>query len=155
VRAVPRDLALRAELRGPANTAADRACLAELRALAGGDDRLAFGPPVSPEATPSLLAGWDVLCCPAASLEGGPTVAIEAHAVGTPVIGTAIGGLAETISDGVNGALVPPGDWRTLARVLADVARDPSGTIDRWRRALPRPRTMDDVVADYRALYER
>ena len=155
VRAVPRELRLRVELRGPACTGDDRACLAELRALAGGDERLAFGPPVPPEAVPSLLAGWDVLCCPSTSLEGGPTVAIEAHAVGTPVVGTAIGGLAEMIADGVNGALVPPGDWRALAGALAGVARNPGATIDRWRRALPHPRTMDEVVADYRVLYER
>jgi glycosyltransferase involved in cell wall biosynthesis len=86
-------------------------------------------------------------------LEGGPTVAIEAHAAGTPVIGTRIGGLAELVGDGVSGRLVAPDDWRALAAVLLEMAGDPAGTIDRWRAALPRPRTMDEVAAEYLTLY--
>jgi glycosyltransferase involved in cell wall biosynthesis len=86
-------------------------------------------------------------------LEGGPTVAIEAHAVGTPVIGTRIGGLAELVTDGVNGRLIPPGAWRALADALRDMAKNPVGTIDRWRLALPPARTMDQVAADYLTLY--
>jgi len=100
-----------------------------------------------------VLADYDVLCCPAVCLEGGPTVAIEAHAVGTPVIGTRIGGLAELVTNGVDGRLVPPGDWRALAGALRDMAENPAGTIDRWRLALPPARTMDQVAADYLSLY--
>jgi len=80
-------------------------------------------------------------------------VAIEAHAAGTPVVGTRIGGLAELIADGRNGRLVAPADWRALAAVLTDIALDPAGTVDRWRAAIPAARTMDDVTADYLALY--
>ena len=69
---------------------------------------MTFAPAVTAIEVPQILAGYDVLCCPAVCLEGGPTVAIEAHAVGTPVIGTRIGGLAELITDGVNGKLVRP-----------------------------------------------
>jgi glycosyltransferase involved in cell wall biosynthesis len=108
---------------------------------------------VTSAGTHDVLAGYDVLCCPSVCAEGGPTAAIEAHAVGTPVIGTRIGGLAELVTDGVNGRLVPPGDWRALASALADLARDPAGTVDRWRLALPRARTMDEIAADYEALY--
>jgi glycosyltransferase involved in cell wall biosynthesis len=88
-------------------------------------------------------------------LEGGPTVAIEAHAVGTPVIGTRIGAMPEIITDGVNGRLVPPGDWCALARVLQEVATNPAETIDRWRLSLPQARSMDQVTADYLSLYAR
>ena len=80
-------------------------------------------------------------------------MAIEAHAVGTPVIGTRIGGLAELITDGENGRLVRPGDWRALANVLREVATDPRQTIDRWRKALPPARTMNEIAADYLTLY--
>jgi glycosyltransferase involved in cell wall biosynthesis len=73
--------------------------------------------------------------------------------VGTPVIGTRIGGLAELITDGVNGKLVRPGHWRALADVLRALVADPRGTVDAWRRALPTARTMDEVTADYLALY--
>ena len=104
-------------------------------------------------AVPRRLSEIDLLCCPSLVAEGGPTVAIEAHAVGTPVIGTRIGGLAELVTDGVNGRLVAPGDWRALARVIQDAASDPAGTIDQWRRALPPARTFDDVTREYLSMY--
>jgi glycosyltransferase involved in cell wall biosynthesis len=80
-------------------------------------------------------------------------VALEAMAVGTPVIGTRIGALAEIVEDGVNGRLVPPADWRALARALREVAAGAAEIIPRWRAALPPMRTMDDVVDDYVRLY--
>jgi glycosyltransferase involved in cell wall biosynthesis len=53
-----------------------------------------------------------------------PHSVIEALAMGTPVVATAVGGVAEVVHDGENGLLVPPGDPDALAaameRVLAD-----------------------------------
>jgi len=150
---LPPDVSIRVEFRGPVKSEAEQACLREVSALVKGDVRVTFEPPIAHDGALRILAGYDVLCCPARCLEGGPTVAIEAHAVGTPVIGTRAGGLAELVGDGVNGRLVAPGDWRALAGVLHEMARDPAATIDRWRLALPPARTMDQIAADYLALY--
>lgn len=144
---------MRVEVRGPSAGEDGQRYAAMLRGLAAGDARIAIEPAIAPADVPAHLARCDVLCCPSICLEGGPTVAIEAHAAGTPVIGTRIGGLAELVADGVSGRLVAPGDWRSLAACLAAIARDPRGTVDRWRRALPPARTMDDVAADYLELY--
>jgi glycosyltransferase involved in cell wall biosynthesis len=152
VRALPAALPIRVELRGPVATMAERRCVAELQALVKHDPRVTFAPAVSHEAAADIIAGYDVLCCPSLAVEGGPTVAIEAHAVGTPVIGTRAGGLAELVSDGINGRLVRPGSWRELAGVLGDLAAAPV-TIDRWRRALPPARTMDQIATDYLGMY--
>jgi glycosyltransferase involved in cell wall biosynthesis len=55
-----------------------------------------------------------------------PHAAVEALAVGTPVISTAVGGVAEVVTDEGNGLLVPPNDPDALAaalrRLLADDA---------------------------------
>ena len=155
VRALPASLPIRVELRGPAVTMAERRCVAELHALVGDDPRVTFAPAVPHEAAADVLAGYDVLCCPSLAVEGGPTVAIEAHAVGTPVIGTRLGGLAELVTDEVNGRLVRPGSWRELAAALTDIAMAPAATVDRWRRALPPARTMDQIAADYLEMYAR
>ena len=40
---------------------------------------------------------------------------VEALAAGTPVLATAIGGVAEVVHDGENGLLVPAGDADALA----------------------------------------
>jgi len=84
--------------------------------------------------------------------ENGPTVALEAMAVGTPVIASRVGNLAEAIDDDFTGRLVTPGDVAEWASALTAIAQSPD-IIDRWRRALPAPRTMDDIARDYLALY--
>jgi glycosyltransferase involved in cell wall biosynthesis len=150
---LPPDLRFRAELIGPVFTTAEQTVVDELRKLIGADPRITIGAPVPHAAVPRALADIDVLCCPSVVAEGGPTVAIEAHAVGTPVIGTRIGGLAELVTDGVNGRLVAPGDWRALAAVVQDIVRDPVGTVDQWRRSLPQVRTFDDVTRQYLSMY--
>lgn len=149
-----RDVQLRVELRGPVETPAERQVLRELKEILHGDPRVYFLPAVTPAEVPAVLAGWDVLACPSVCAEGGPTVALEALAVGTPVIGSRIGGLAEIVEDQVSGRLFAPGDWRELSRLLVALATSPATTVDRWRTALPTPRTMDEVARDYLELFD-
>jgi glycosyltransferase involved in cell wall biosynthesis len=50
--------------------------------------------------------------------ENFPHSVVEALAVGTPVIATTTGGVAEVVRDGENGLLVAAGDAHELARAL-------------------------------------
>lgn len=136
-------------------TSSEEALVERCRASASGDSRISFLSALAPGEVPAFLAGLDVLVSPSRAVEGGPTVALEAQAVGTPVIGAAMPALTEYVFPGLNGALFPPGDWRRLATILADIASDPAGTIDRWRTNLQPPRTFDDICHDYLALYGR
>src|SRR6185369_2812035 len=117
------------------------------------DPRVTVGEAVSPCDVPAVLRTYDVLCCPSRCLEGGPTVGLEALAAGVPLIAASAGGVAELLEDGVNARLVPPGDVDRLADALMEIARDPDGTIGRWKLHLPVPRTMCDVAHDYLPLY--
>ena len=154
IRAVGRRTPLRFEVRAPLASRQQLHVADRLKAIVGPDAHVRFGHPLAPTAVSAFLAGIDVLCCPSRTFEGGPTVALEALAVGTPVIGTRIGGLAEIVTDGVNGALVEPGDWHALAGVFKRVASDP-GLVDTWRKGIGPVRTMDHVAADYETLYAR
>jgi glycosyltransferase involved in cell wall biosynthesis len=153
VHALPARTPLHLEFCGPISNVHELTISNEVKAIVGPDAWVTFAPPVEPARVFEYLHSVDVLCCPSQTLEGGPTVALEAMGVGTPVIATRIGALAELITDGVNGRLVPPGDWRALSQALAAVAADPAGTAGVWRKNLPPVRTMDDVVRDYLHLY--
>jgi len=151
--ALPRGCEIAIEFRGPVASAHERSVHASVRAIIGSDPRVRFAPAVEPAEAGRVLAGYDVVVCPSMVLEGGPTVALEAMAAGTPVIASALGGIAELIEDGQSGRLLPPGDSAVLAAALAEIARDPS-IVDRWRHALPAIRTMADVARDYVAVYD-
>jgi glycosyltransferase involved in cell wall biosynthesis len=69
---------------------------------------------------PGLMRHFDVLVAPSHQEPFG-TVLSEAMAVGTPVVATRVGGLAEVVDDGVTGLLVEPGDPDALARAILDV----------------------------------
>jgi glycosyltransferase involved in cell wall biosynthesis len=57
--------------------------------------------------------------------EGLPNVVLEAFAWERPVIATAVPGVTDLVTDGVNGRLVPPGDAAVLAAALAHLRDDP------------------------------
>ena len=84
---------------------------------------------------PAVMKDLSVLAVPSRH-EGLGIVALEAMALGVPVVASNVGGLPEIIQDGTNGLLVPPDDAdalglaivrlladRDLARRLSDAAR--------------------------------
>ncbi|MBK8013101.1 MAG: glycosyltransferase [Deltaproteobacteria bacterium] len=73
----------------------------------------------------SLLGAADVVACPSRS-EGFPQVPLLAYARRVPVVASAVGGLAETVQDGVTGLLVPPNDPEAFAAALDRVADEPN-----------------------------
>lgn len=66
----------------------------------------------------------DVLALPSYS-EGQPMSVIEAMQAGLAVVATRVGGIPDTVTDGVEGLLVPPGDVPALAQALCRLAADP------------------------------
>jgi glycosyltransferase involved in cell wall biosynthesis len=96
---------------------------------------------VEPDEVPALMADHDVVLVPSVEEPFG-LVAVEAIASGRWVVASAVGGLREIVSDGVNGTLVSDGDFAAaLARVpdydpyelAPTVARY---SLERWQRTL-------------------
>jgi glycosyltransferase involved in cell wall biosynthesis len=153
VRAMPLDIDFRLDIRGPMIDHDSRAFAQQLQTLLGEDPHVTVGPGIPGPEVPAVLAELDVLLCPSMSFENGPTIALEAIAVGTPIMASRVGNLAEIVEDGVSGQLVTPGNIEEWSAALTRAATDPALTIDRWRAALPEPRTMDEIATDYLSLY--
>jgi glycosyltransferase involved in cell wall biosynthesis len=84
--------------------------------------------------------------------------AIEAMAMGAPVIATAHGGSLETVVDGETGWLVPPGDARALAATIRGALTNPGhlAAMKSKARAHVRARfTVDHCCAAETAAYRR
>ena len=91
---------------------------------AGVGDRVRLRGRVDPADLPALLRSADaVVCVPWYEPFG--IVALEAMACGVPVVASAVGGLVDTVVDGVTGVHVPPRSPDHLARALRCLLADP------------------------------
>lgn len=84
--------------------------------------------------------------------DGIPNVLVEAMAVGLPVVSTRAGGVAELVTDGVDGLLADPGDADLLARHVGDLLDDPGRRARLGRAARATVEASYDVDAAAREL---
>jgi glycosyltransferase involved in cell wall biosynthesis len=99
-----------------------------LRGLAhrlGVADRVRFLGSVSRSDLPALTCSADVVVA-VPWYEPFGIVPVEAMACGRPVVGSAVGGLLDTVVPGVTGELVPPRRPDLLAPVVRDLLADPA-----------------------------
>jgi glycosyltransferase involved in cell wall biosynthesis len=75
---------------------------------------------------PRVLDAVDVVALPSL-YEGMPLTAIEASAMGRPVVATAVDGTPEVVREARTGRLVPPADAGALSRAIRGLLRDPLG----------------------------
>lgn len=113
---------------GPDRSALDRDPEAlRLRALArelGVDDRVELLGRVDHDDAAALLASADVVAC-TPWYEPFGMVPLESMACARPVVGTAVGGLLDSVEDGVTGLHVPPRDVAGTAAALRTLLEDP------------------------------
>jgi glycosyltransferase involved in cell wall biosynthesis len=86
-------------------------------------DRVTFAGPRSRDDVLRAFAGARAAVLPSL-WENLPHAAVEALAVGTPVVATAVGGVPEVVHDDENGLLVPAGDVSALAAALRRMLDD-------------------------------
>lgn len=129
----------------------------DLRVMAQGLDvsnRLVL--PGFVDDVPGLLADLDLFVL-SSHREGHPMVLLEAMAMARPVVATDIPGVGDTISDGVDGRLVPPADPNALAAAIQAMIRDPAGAQRMARRArqkVEREYTVERMVRRTALLYD-
>ncbi len=132
----------------------ERKLVERIRALAAADPRVVILGHVPDDQLATVLARWDALVVPSLWLESGPQVVYEAFSVGTPVLGSELGGIRELVSHGRTGLLVPPNDVRALRRAMVDAARDPR-RLRSLRSNIGEVRTTAAVAADMCKLYDQ
>jgi glycosyltransferase involved in cell wall biosynthesis len=98
--------------------------LMDLAEELGVADRVDFRGSVPRAGVPALLRSADLaICCPWYEPFG--IVPLEAMACGVPVVAAAVGGLVDTVVDGVTGVHVPPRRPDRLAAAVAALLGDP------------------------------
>jgi glycosyltransferase involved in cell wall biosynthesis len=93
------------------------------RLQSGAGERVRFLGAVPRAEALGFLAAADVAVLPSA-WENFPHAAVEALALGTPVVATRVGGVPEIVVDGENGLLVEPNDAGAFTAALVRVLED-------------------------------
>jgi glycosyltransferase involved in cell wall biosynthesis len=131
-----------------------------LRAVAaevGVADRVLFAGAVPRAEVPAWVRSADVVLAVPWYEPFGITP-LEAMACARPVVATAVGGLVDTVADGVTGDLVPPRDPGRLGAVLAALLADPDRRAAYGAAGVARVRDRyrwSRVVADTEAVYRQ
>lgn len=137
--------------------ASDGPQTAELRAEFRDDSRIEWLGRIDDDEKVDRMRRASVFCAPSLGGESFGVVLLEAMAAGTPVVASNIDGYLNVATDGVNAALVDPGDARalasTLARVIADVRF--SSILRANGREHARGFSMGALADEYIALYGR
>jgi len=142
----------------PADEVDDDAEIRRLRAVAaeeGVAERLLFTGSVARADVPAWIRSADVVLAVPWYEPFGITP-LEAMACGRPVVASAVGGLVDTVADGLTGELVPPRDPGRLGEVLTSLLADDERRAAYGAAGVQRARARyrwNRVVADTEAVY--
>lgn len=103
----------------------------------------------------NYIAHCQVLLMPSFH-EGLPYTLLEAMALGSPVIATRVGGLAEVLRDSVTALLIPAGDVPALTQAILQLYRDPelSARLGEQAQGVQRAKySLDAMAASYVSVY--
>lgn len=108
-----------------------------------------------------LYAAFDIYVL-ASHREGFPRSAMEAAAMGLPIVATDIRGCRQVVEDGITGLLVPSRDAEALADAVARLAGDPGlrstmgrGAVSKAEREFDQRRVIAATLALYEELLDR
>ena len=102
----------------------ERRSLERLATRLGLVDRVEFTGEVAHDQVPQTLARMNVFAMPS-TWEGFGVAALEAAAMGLPVVASNVHGIPDVVEDGVTGILVPPKDVAALSQAILRLLRDP------------------------------
>jgi glycosyltransferase involved in cell wall biosynthesis len=117
------------------------------------EETVSFGGAYDPGDVSGLMADVDWVVVPSIWWENSPLVIQEAFAAGRPVICSDIGGMAEKVTDGVNGLHFRRANAQDLAAVLERAATTP-GLWDELRAGIPSIYGMEEHLESLNALYD-
>lgn len=103
----------------------DASYTSRLMAMAKQDRRIEFRGVYAGERVGEILGSVDVLVLPSLWYENCPFTLCEALACRVPVVASNVGGMAETIKDGITGFLFRMGDPQHLQNTLQRIASGP------------------------------
>jgi len=125
-----------------------------IQKLSKDDSRIKFCGELTDENRQDVFMYLDILAVPSIWLETGPYVVLEAFSYGIPIMGSDLGGIAELITNRVNGLLVEPGNIRLWANAIGWIYRHHEA-IGYWAENIPSVRSNKNVTGEMVEIYRK
>lgn len=126
--------------------------VARLRGMNDNDRRVEFCGHFDKNEIGRVFSMLDVLVVPSIWYENTPLVIYAAHASGTPVIASNLGGMSEVVHHEKNGLLFEKGDCRGLCVLLERVVQDGS-LLQRLAGNITHPKSIQEYVDELEGVY--
>ena len=123
-----------------------------LQTLSKGLNNIEFCGTYPREKSAEIYSKFDVLVVPSLWYDF-PLVIYEAFATGTPVIATNLGGMAESVSDGVNGLLFERGNVIDLKSKIERLVREPN-LLQSLTKGISKVKTIEQEGTELLELYK-
>lgn len=131
-------------------------------ATLGIENRLVFTGWIGREEMKAAYGSSDIVLLPSVCFDSFPRVALEAMAMGRPVIGTCFGGASEIIQDGITGYVINPLKVNQIIEKVGDLLRNPArakefGVMSRKRveTDFDQKDKVEYLVSQYRTLLDK
>jgi glycosyltransferase involved in cell wall biosynthesis len=124
----------------------------KLRRIAEADPRIELAGTYHLSEVSMVLQELDVLVVPSLWYENSPNAILEAFAHKTPVIASALGGMAELVEDGKNGLLFETGSAESLASRLKLLLDEP-GLLRKFSNGIGPVRTVAEEMDELEEIY--
>ncbi|OGE87818.1 MAG: hypothetical protein A3J07_03855 [Candidatus Doudnabacteria bacterium RIFCSPLOWO2_02_FULL_49_13] len=105
---------------------------------------------------PAMYVAADICVYPSIFSEPFGLVMLESMSTGKPVVVSRSGGMPEVIKSGINGYIVPPNDYISLARAIAKLFKDPKlasrlgqNGLKIFHQKFTLERMVDDIIIIY------
>jgi glycosyltransferase involved in cell wall biosynthesis len=95
----------------------------------GLDDKIVLTGPVAHEDVPAHIAALDIALQPRATAYACPMKLLEYMAVGRCIVAPDQPNIRELLSDGISARLFPPGDYRSLVRLVSELMGSPTDRV--------------------------
>jgi glycogen(starch) synthase len=121
-------------------------------------DHVSFEGVLDHPSTQRAIANCSLVLVPSRTREGFSLVAAEAALCGIPCVASRVGGLSETVEDGVSGRLVAPDDPNDFALAIVDLLGDDElwhALSENARRRAEKKFDLNTCVERYTILYRK
>lgn len=147
---LPKDFPVEVKIYGKTDEFPDY--VAKLKGLAASDKRVELLGNFPNDQIGKVFSGLDVLVVPSIWYENTPLVIYSAHASGTPVIATNLGGMSEVVRHEKDGLLFEKGDSKGLSLLIKRLV-DEKGLLEGLAKNITSPRSISGYVDELEKTY--